>query len=369
MLASVEWGQFKLGALFDITGTKYLDSNAVIFENEGVNFVGRTFENNGIQGKISPRDFFPNEANTITATVIGNYKYVHYQKEPYYCSQNINKLVPNQEIKKWNDKIAYYFVANIQKFVSLYNDQQGGYRLHDIRNHFISLPIKNNKIDFNFMENFIGDLEAQRIADLEAYLNVTGLKDYVLTEEEEEVLEKLDTVDWKEYKMDDLFERVRTNKLPYKAKELPDAPKGNYELPCLTSSFKNQGLNYYAPKDGVTILKNVISIPSNSDVYRAYYQSREFTVLSDAYAIRWKYNDSMLTSRQYLFMVTAINKVTDLPIYSHKSKLGGWNVVRNKNISLPIKNGEIDFDFIEIFIVAIQKILIKEVVLWIKDKH
>ena len=38
--------------------------------------MGRTFENNGIQGKIEKQKFEPNNSNTITATVIGNYKYV-----------------------------------------------------------------------------------------------------------------------------------------------------------------------------------------------------------------------------------------------------------------------------------------------------
>ena len=84
------------------------------------------------------------------------------------------------------------------------------------------------------------------------------------------------------------IEKIATKKLPYKAKELPKQPTDDYVLPCLTSSFQNQGLNYYAPKAGATVLNNVISIPSNSDVYRAYYQTRDFTVLSDAYAIRWK---------------------------------------------------------------------------------
>lgn len=84
-------------------------------------------------------------------------------------------------------------------------------------------------------------------------------------------------------------------------------------------------------------MQHVISIPSNSDVYRAYYQSREFTVLSDAYAIRWKNKAETISSSQYLFMVMCINKITDLPIYSYKNKLGGWNVVKNKPIMLPVK--------------------------------
>ena len=111
-------------------------------------------------------------------------------------------------------------------------------------------------------------------------------------------------------------------------------------------------------------MSNVISIPSNSDVYRAYYQTRDFTVLSDAYAIRWKFPKIELSTNQYLFMVMCINKVTDLPIYSYKNKLGGWNVVKTKDIRLPEKNGKIDFAFMDTFISAIKKLAIKEVVLY-----
>lgn len=164
----------------------------------------------------------------------------------------------------------------------------------------------------------------------------------------------LSGVEWGEYRIGDLFERVSTLKLPYKAKDLPSSPEGEFDLPCLTSSFMNQGLNYYVPKSGATILQSVISIPSNSDVYRAYYQSAPFTVLSDAYAIRWIYEGGHPSSELYLFLVSCINKVTDLPIYSYKNKLGGWNVVRKKYIQLPTRDGAIDFMFMERFVAELK---------------
>jgi hypothetical protein len=142
-----------------------------------------------------------------------------------------------------------------------------------------------------------------------------------------------------------------------------------YTLPCLTSSFKNQGLNYFVPKEGATILKNVISIPSNSDVYRAYFQSNEFTVLSDAYAIRWVLDGRKLLPSHYLFAVQCINKVTDLPIYSYKNKLGGWNVVKNKYIQLPVKNGKPDYDQMAVLILAIQKLVVKDLVDYVDQKR
>lgn len=216
------------------------------------------------------------------------------------------------------------------------------------------------------MELFIEELKNQKIVKLKAYLNERGFDDYKLSDKELNAIKdfsKLNNDNWGSYIIGDLFEKVYTKKLSYKAKELPKQPIEDYDLPCLTSSFQNQGLNYYVPRTEATVISNVISLPSNSDVYRAYYQSREFTVLSDSYAIRWKSRENKPTKNQYLFMVMCINKVTDLPIYSYKNKLGGWNVVKNKKIRLPEKDGKIDFDLMEAFISALKKIAIKEVVL------
>lgn len=205
-LKNVEWGEYRLGDLFDIVGTKSLDSNAIEFVSEGINFVGRTFDNNGIQGKIEKRNFEPNAPFTITATIIGNYKYVKYQKEPYYCSQNINKLMPKPLIKKvWNEKVAYFIIANIQKYTSTYNGQQAGYKLDDINKHIIKLPTKNNAPDFEFMEIFIAELEAKRIAELEAYLSATGLKGYELTKEEEDIIVDLENLQWRNVGVTEIF--------------------------------------------------------------------------------------------------------------------------------------------------------------------
>jgi hypothetical protein len=49
-------------------------------------------------------------------------------------------------------------------------------------------------------------------------------------------------------------------------------------------------------------------------------------------------------------------------MYSYKNKLGGWNVVKHKEIRLPEKDGKIDFAFMDTVISAIKKLAIKDVV-------
>jgi hypothetical protein len=262
----------------------------------------------------------------------------------------------------FSKKNAQFFIATMARAFSTFSWGSSSFNVKIIENQVITLPAKDGEIDFAFMEEFIAELEAERLAGMEAYLSATGLQDCILTQEEEEALDKFKDIEWGVFKIGKLFERVKTKKLSFKADELPKEMTGQYTLPCLTSSFKNQGLNYFVPKDGATILKNVISIPSNSDIYRAYFQSNEFTVLSDAYAIRWIFNGVKLLPEQYLFAVQCINKVTDLPIYSYKNKLGGWSVVKDKYICLPVKNNQPDYGFMEVFIRAIQKLAIKDVV-------
>lgn len=285
-----------------------------------------------------------------------------YRRKPWYAGQFVRKIIPKITIK---DSAVLFFstLLNKQKpklLSVLVRDVDKVFRSTKIQ-----LPTKDGEIDFDFIESFIAELEAKRIAELSAYLKVSGFDNCELSGEELDALQsfaELDDDNWGTYTVGNLFEKVATKKLPYKAKELPKQPTDDYVLPCLTSSFQNQGLNYYAPKEGSTVINNVISLPSNSDVYRAYYQSRDFTVLSDSYAIQWKLAKNRPTPNQYLFMVMCINKVTDLPIYSYKNKLGGWNVVKNKDIRLPEKDSKIDFAFMETFISAIKKLAIKDVV-------
>ena len=366
-LSSVKWGEYRLGSIFEVVSyKKRFDANKVrVYESGRYPYIVRMGTNNGQKGYINEDIKYLNDGNTIsfgqdTATVF-------YQEKPYFTGDKIKILKPKfHEFCKDN---AQFFITAMNLAFSNFSWGSSSFNMEIIKDVKLTLPMsQKGEIDFAFMEYFIAELEAERIEELSAYLTVSGLDNYELTDEEWNAINSLNDLEWEKHRIGKLFDKIKTKKLTYKAKELPNEPQGNYDLPCLTSSFNNQGLNYYAPRLGATVLKDVITIPQNSDVYRAYYQSSEFTVLSDAYAIDWIYDDRKLTREQYLFMVMCINKVTDLPIYSYKNKLGGWNVVKDKYILLPEKNGEIDFSFMHTFISALEKIAIKDAVLYTERK-
>lgn len=343
------------------------DIKKIHINGKGEYVITAGLSNNGVLGKsdVNAKIF---KKNTITVDMFGNAFYRQFDYK-MVTHARVFSLEANYNITERQG----LFLANSFCYLSNEFGFDNMCSWEKIKTKPIQLPYKNGKIDFDFMESFVAELEnhriveleAERVAELSAYLKVSGFDNYELSVEELNALQRFDELgddNWGTYSVGNLFEKVATKKLPYKAKELPKQPIDGYVLPCLTSSFQNQGLNYYAPKAGATVISNVISLPSNSDVYRAYYQSRDFTVLSDSYAIQWKLADNKPTPNQYLFMVMCINKVTDLPIYSYKNKLGGWNVVKHKDIRLPEKNGKIDFAFMEAFISAMKKIAIKDVV-------
>ncbi len=150
-----------------------------------------------------------------------------------------------------------------------------------------------------------------------------------------------------------MFEKIDTKKLKYKTSELPDIPQGDYILPALTAGIQNQGLNNYVPYDGATVLNNVISISANgANTGATFYQSKEFTVLQDAYAIKWVFNGDVPTDAQYLFLAGAVSK-TIYGNYEWTNK-AGWERIKNDVIQLPTRNGAIDFDFMETFIAELE---------------
>lgn len=163
----------------------------------------------------------------------------------------------------------------------------------------------------------------------------------------------LASVEWEEFELQKLFEKIKTNSLKYKTKDLPDEPIGEFVLPALTAGIQNQGLNNFVPRTNATILKNVVSISANgANTGATFYQKQEFTVLQDAYAIRWKYSAQEPTERQYLYLVACISaRIYGRYAWTNKA---GWERIKTEKIQLPTKNGQLALDFMENFVAELE---------------
>jgi len=168
-IQNIEWGEYRLEDLFDsFNGNFDIQKDHINGNGDYVITAGLT--NNGVLGRtdVEARIF---DENTITIDMFG---FVFYRQFKYkmVTHARVFSLKPKFEISKKQG----LFLANSLHFLNKKFGYENMCSWEKIKSEKIQLPTKNDKIDFDFMEQFIAELEADRIAELEAYLLATGLK-------------------------------------------------------------------------------------------------------------------------------------------------------------------------------------------------
>lgn len=88
-----EWKEFRLDELFEIEIGRSIDLNKLEQSNIGINYVGRTEENNGVTAIVKrPDEKYVYSGNCITVPMVGNAMKGTYQENEFCCSQNISIL-------------------------------------------------------------------------------------------------------------------------------------------------------------------------------------------------------------------------------------------------------------------------------------
>lgn len=343
--------------MFDVTTSKGYDAGKLNFVNKNENafeFVGRTKENYGVQGYIGKLKTNPNSENTISVSQVGA---VHAQLRlnKWYSSQNVFVLSP-----KYEELINLLVVTAIDKILVNYGGYSSYPTLETLKEHNITIPTKNGEIDFEFIESFVSQLEAQHIAKLEAYLKVTGLKDYELTKDEKLVLDELDNIEYKEFKLGDLFE-VNTYKKRFDANKITVLENGKY--PYVVRMSANNGQKGYILEDE-NYLNDGNTLSFGQDTATVFYQEKPYFTGDKIKILKCKLNSFFKNNA--LIFVTAISKAFSR--FSWGSGSYSVGVISEQYIKLPTKNGEIDFEHMETLISAIQKLVIKDVILFSDKK-
>lgn len=366
-LQNVEWGEFRLGDLFEINSyKKRFDANKVSVLSSGkYPYVVRMSSNNGQKGFIEEDEIFLNEGNTIsfgqdTATMF-------YQEKPYFTGDKIKILKAKES--RFNKKNAQFFIIAMSKPFSSFSWGSSSFSIKEIGKQIISLPVRDGKIDYEFMENFTAELEAERTAELEAYLNATGLKDYTLTAEEKKAIEDFEKIEFKEFLIGNLFDKIKLgikNRSFNKKTDLSPVYDSEHTIPVTNAKYGDNGIMFWAKPDDFETASMSIDIVQNGAVAtgKVYFQPQETGVLWDSYLIRLQKRKATRTS--LLYMTAALEKSIQKKFcYEYKAY---WDKVKTESVWLPTKNGQPDYSLMETLISAIQKLVIKDVVLYADRK-
>ena len=344
------------------TSAKRFDANKVnIIENGRYPYVVRTSSNNGQKGFLDENESFLNAENTIsfgqdTATIF-------YQEKPYFTGDKIKVLVP--KVYKFNKKNAQFFLASMNIAFSKFSWGSSRFNVDVLKEQVIMLPTKCDSIDFEFMESFIEELEAERIEELEAerieeleaYLSVSGLKDTQLTADELSVVNDLisKNIEFKPFCYDVIFDKIVQGRRLKKDDQIAG------DIPFVMAGVTNTGVVGYISNPVASFPKNSITI----DIFgNAFYRNYDFGAGDDT-GVYWS-EKSDYSKEIMLFLTCSMGKSIENK-FSYGKKLRSSQSFKFK-MQLPVKNEQPDYELMSTLISAIQKLVIADVVKFSDEK-
>lgn len=352
-----KWSNFKVGDLFDIHPTSsYKMTNVDLFKTKGnTPVVTNSSVNNGITGYVN---LAPTEkGGIITYSDTTTSEAIFYQPDNFVGYSHVQGLYPYDK-KLWNEKTLLYFVSLFRKSANNRFDYANKFNRTVASEMFVKLPISSeNKIDFNFMENYIRELEQERIRELERYLQASGLDNYELTGEERKAIDLINSnkIKFKDFIIKDIFD-IATGK---------DFIIGNSEkgsIPLVSHTNSDNGISIYVKQQKNKRLfnaKNTLAL-ADRGVFYATTQDKNFHIGTRVKALTFKSGE--MSEEKRLFFTTTINK---LQIFFTEYLINATDSLPDLKIKLPINyEGEIDYEFMNTYMKAIEKLVIKNVVDW-----
>ena len=356
---------FMLSDVFTIYSPKVrFNANTVDFGGK-YPYVARGSSSNGIRGYITENEAYLNPAKSLsfgqdTATVF-------YQPKAYFTGDKIKIMILKHH--ELNEKLALYFITAIKKAFSGFSWGQSSFNENIIKKTTITIPVivssnpnynyTVNDIDWQYMEERITELEQERITELEqeriteldTYLKITGLNDYELTEEDKKVL-SVSSVIFKKFKLGDLF-ISSTGDVDLQKKDLNG--KGEF---LVNSGIENKGIKGKTDKQARIFPPNTITVDFFGN---AYYRDFKYKMATHNHV--FSLEGSVIKNKYIgLYLEACMSKFS---LFFSFNDMATWTKLKKMEISLPVTpNGKPDFDYMEKYIRATEKLVIKDLVDW-----
>ena len=154
-----QWKSFKVKDIFDVKYGINMELNACIIadanDNNAVNFVSRTEDNNGISARVKlVEGKIPQPAGTITCAGGGSVLSTFIQPEPFYSGRDLYLLIPRIDMSHYA-KIFCVTIIKSNKYRYSYG-RQANITLPDLE---LMLPAdEDGNPDFIFMEEYVKKL-------------------------------------------------------------------------------------------------------------------------------------------------------------------------------------------------------------------
>lgn len=361
----VTYKEFKIDDLFDTHVVSKKLTKAALSPDGIVPVYSSDTRNNGILGYTEEEPIFIVDETQPTYILFGDHtRTVNIAHESFCVMDNVKVLSPKLNL---SDEALLYIKTVWIKGIPVF-----GYARHwgVAKDVVLSLPVKpgtddinysEDDINWDYMEQYIHDIQVDKLSTLDTYLQETGLNDTRLTTEEQQILSAKPT--FGEFKVEDLFDtHVVSNKLTKAA----FSPNGF--IPAYSSDTRNNGILGYTEQEPTFIVDETqptyVIFGDHTRTINIVHDS--FCVMDNVKVLSPKLN---LSDEILLYIKTVWTK--SIPVLGYARH---WGVAKDVTLSLPIRideHGDLllddgncvpDWDYMEAYIRAIEKQVIANVV-------
>ena len=313
------WKKYKVGDLFSAT-------RGISFKMQGLDYgevpvIAAARYNHGVAGYYNVKPMYKN-AITISCNGVGcGSTYYH----DYEFTITGDAIVLLDKINIPNG--AKPFIASVyDKYFNSKYSYGDKCSADKAEAEIISLPSKDNKPDWKYMESYMKNIMQESEKNIENLQKISEYKN------------KIDVKNWKEFLLggdDGLFNIVKGTRLT-KA----NMKEGNINF--IGSSAINNGVTNHISNSERVHPANLITVSYNGSIGEAFYQDEPFWASDDVNVFYPKFEQNFEIA---MFLIPLIRKVGEKYKFVDKWKLED---MCNDKIKLPVnKNGEPDWEYIE----------------------
>lgn len=318
-LKDVKWDYFEVQQLFTFEskpskGLNHLEKCT----SGGTNYVGATNRNNGVLDFVvdNPKLTYRGNAIAFIRNGEGAMGYSVYKAEDFIATQDVS-VGYNENLNKYNGLFITTVADQIRgKYNFGYKRNQ-----HRLNKEKLCLPVNaDGNPDWQFMENFMRQIEQDKIQTLLKYYNSSNNNENHWGG----VKQNLNKVKWSVFGIGDICEILSGIRLTKQ-----DMIEGN--VPFIGASDNNNGITAFISNKNESLDKNVLGVNYNGSVVENFYHPYECLFSDDVkrLKIRSKYADKYA----YLFLKKAI--LQQKSKYQYGYKFNAKRMARQK-ILLPI---------------------------------
>lgn len=343
-LTDVEWGEFKIGNLFDVSNVK--GRPAENYNSGNTPYISSSGTNNAVISFVEANKNIITNSGVITVDPIKGICFYHDYDfvGRGFSGASVNILI-NKNLNKFSGQFICTVIQNTSMSKASYGYLFNGNRL---RNGKILLPINSQgQPNWQFMEDYIKQEQKQQVQKIIDYY------ERKLVELAGDVV-GLDKVEWKTFRFTEVFQEIQRGKRLTKANQT-DGPK-----PYISSTAENNGVDGFIGNDaGVREFENVLTLANSGSVGSTFYQQFEFVASDHVTALKSENADKYA----YLFLSTVVKRLEEK--YSFNREINDTRIKREKIILPADKQGNPDFQYMSDFVKKLELDKVQEVLEYI----